>query len=154
MYSPGTVPFGLHEFMLEFNRLLDQNGYSGKTMADIKSAGHTRMRALLDANPDVYDTAVQPIPITELLNGENLLQLNCLTTIEAKQMFATMILISLAAYLRINAKHSSRLQLVIILDDTTIFFGEQKKVTAKGCILLQKTFRIFFLKCARLGLDL
>lgn len=62
MYSPGTIPFGLHEFMLEFNRLLDQNGYSGKTMADIKSAGRTRMHALLDANPDVYDTAVQPIP--------------------------------------------------------------------------------------------
>ena len=151
MYSPGTVPFGLHEFMLEFNRLLDQNGYSGKTMADIKSAGRTRMHALLDANPDVYDTAVQPIPITELLNGENLLQLNCLTTIEAKQMFATMILISLAAYLRINAKHSSRLQLVIILDEAHNLLRGAEKSDGEGVYSFAENFQNLLLEMRSIG---
>ena len=137
--------------MLEFNRLLDQNGYSGKTMADIKSAGRTRMHALLDANPDVYDTAVQPIPITELLNGENLLQLNCLTTIEAKQMFATMILISLAAYLRINAKHSSRLQLVIILDEAHNLLRGAEKSDGEGVYSFAENFQNLLLEMRSIG---
>lgn len=151
MGDPGTVGFGIHEFMLEFNRLLDQNGYSGKTKADIKSAGHTRIRSLLDANPDVYDTAVQPIPITELLRGENLLQLNCLTTIDAKQMFATMILISLAAYLRINGKHSRELQLVIILDEAHNLLRGAEKSSGEGVYSFAENFQNLLLELRSIG---
>lgn len=121
-------------------------------MADYQNQqAETRMHALLDANPDVYDTAVQPIPITELLNGENLLQLNCLTTIEAKQMFATMILISLAAYLRINAKHSSRLQLVIILDEAHNLLRGAEKSDGEGVYSFAENFQNLLLEMRSIG---
>lgn len=115
--SPGTVPFGLSEFITEYNRLLTTNGYSDKTQHDMRTAGVTRLRALFDQNPDVFDS-VQSVPVSELVKGENLLQLNCLTTLEAKQMFATILLVSLGAWLRFNGKHSRGLQLVVILDES------------------------------------
>lgn len=115
--SPGVIPFGLSEFIMEYIRLLETNGYSDKVRNDMRTAGVTRMRALFDQNPDVFDT-VNSVPVSELANGFNLLQLNTLTTLESKQLFATILLISLGAWLRLNGKGSDELQLVVIMDES------------------------------------
>lgn len=115
--SPGVVPFGLSEFIMEYIRLLETNGYSDKVRNDMRTAGVTRMRALFDQNPDVFDT-VNSVPVSELANGFNLLQLNTLTTLEAKQLFATILLISLGAWFRLNGRASDELQLVVIMDES------------------------------------
>lgn len=110
--------WGLHEFIIEYKKMLDEAGYSEKTKNDMAQAGLVRLGALLHQNPDVYDT-VRSIPVTELLNGFNLIQLNCLPTIEAKQSFATMLLISLGAYMQLRFEHSKKpLRLVIIMDES------------------------------------
>ena len=110
--------WGLHEFIIEYKKMLDEAGYSEKTKNDMAQAGLVRLGALLNQNPDVYDT-VRSIPVTELLNGFNLIQLNCLPTIEAKQSFATMLLISLGAYMQLRFEHSKKpLRLVIIMDES------------------------------------
>jgi len=129
--SPGTEPFGLSEFIAEYNRLLMTNGYSEKTLNDMRTAGVTRLRALFDQNPDVFDS-VHSVPVTELVKGENLLQLNCLTTMEAKQMFATILLISLGAWLRFNGKHSRELQLVVIMDESHNLLRGVEKGSGEG----------------------
>lgn len=115
--TPGVIPFGLSEFIMEYIRLLETNGYSDRVRNDMRTAGVTRMRALFDQNPDVFDT-VNSVPVSELANGFNLLQLNTLTTLESKQLFATILLISLGAWLRLNGKGSDELQLVVIMDES------------------------------------
>lgn len=123
-YTEGSVlsdgvclPFGLSEFMTEYNRLLTANGYAGDTRSNMRAAGITRLRKLFDQNPDVFDS-VFSVPVSELARGENLLQLNSLLTLESKQLFATVLLISLGAWLRLTGTHQPGLRLVIILDES------------------------------------
>ncbi len=111
-------PFGMSEFMEEYNKLLNQSEYSGRTKSDIKTAGLVRLNSLFNNNRAVFDT-VHSVPVKELLQGENLIQLNCLPTVEAKQMFASMLLIYINTYLRLRGHHlqGSGLKLCIIIDE-------------------------------------
>lgn len=115
--SKGITPFGLSEFIMEYIQLLEKNGYSDRARNDMRTAGVTRLRALFDQNPDVFDT-VNSVPVSELANGYNLLQLNSLTTMESKQLFSTILLISLGAWFRLNGRSSEELQLVVIMDES------------------------------------
>lgn len=111
--------WGLHEFIVEYCRMIRESGYSEKTKEDMRTAGVYRLERLLGISPDVFDT-VRSIDITELTRGQNLIQLNSLPTVESKQLIATMILIALGAYMAIKYKHSENpdtLRLVIILDE-------------------------------------
>lgn len=125
-----AIPFGLSEFMQEYNRLLTTNGYSERTKRDMRAAGITRLRPLLDQNPEVFDTAFS-IPVSELTKGENLLQLSALTTVESKQLFATILLISLSAWLRVNAPHQSGLRLVVIMDESHNLLRQAKNANGE-----------------------
>ena len=114
----GVTPFGLSEFIQEFRHILNESGYSGRTRADIKTAGDVRLASLFNRNRGVYDSCAS-IPVEEMLNGYNLIQLNSLTTVEGKQMFASLLLIAISAYLRLRGKHSGgELKLAIILDES------------------------------------
>lgn len=117
--------WGLHEFIIEYGKMINNSGYSQRTKDDMRQAGLTRLKALLDSNPDVYDTD-HSINILELLGEEegkkhNLIQLNSLPTIDAKQSFATMLLIALGTYMQLRFKHCSDpndLKLLIIMDES------------------------------------
>ena len=117
--SPGVTPFGLSEFMEEYSLLLEEMGYSERTKQDMKTGGNVRLDKLFNQNRGVFDT-VASVPITQLLSGKNLIQLNCLTSVEAKQMFASLLLISVSAFLRLRGKHCADrpLKLAIILDES------------------------------------
>jgi len=117
--SPGVSPFGMCEFMEEFVRLMNEDGYSRRTQQDIRTAGMVRLKKLFHQNREVFDT-VASVPVDRLLSGSHLLQLNCLTSIESKQLFASMLLISLGAWLRLRGKHCADkpVKLVVILDES------------------------------------
>lgn len=117
--DPGTIPFGINEFMRTYRELLQHKGYSDKVESDMKTAGLTRLQALYNENKPVYDS-IHSIPICELTNGYNLIQLNSLTTPESKQLFATILLISLGAWLKLKMKNEDNkdLQFVIMLDES------------------------------------
>lgn len=117
--STGVTPFGLSEFMEEYVQLLNEKGYSQRTKDDMKTAGLVRLNTLFNQNRAVFDT-VHSIPVRELLRGENLIQLNCLPTPEAKQMFASMLLIYISAWLRLRGTHcvDRPVKLAIILDES------------------------------------
>lgn len=117
--SPGVQPFGLSEFMEEYAKLLEEKGYSKRTGDDMKTAGMVRLNALFNQSRAVFDT-VHSVPVPELLQGRNLLQLNCLPTAEAKQMFASLLLISISAWLRLRGTHCADrpVKLAIILDES------------------------------------
>ena len=59
------------------------------------------------------------IPCTELLDGNHLIQLNCIPTLAGKQQFATLLLIYLSAYMRLRFSHASSedIRLVVMLDE-------------------------------------
>ena len=114
-----TFRFGLSEFIEEYTSLLSNQSYSEKTKLDMTTAGQVRLNTLFNENRGVFDT-VNSIPVNELIKGENLLQLNCLPTLKSKQLFSTMLLICLSAYIRLtyNTLSDSPLKLVIILDES------------------------------------
>lgn len=116
--SPGVEPFGLSEVMEAFSEELLQQGYSPKTEADMRTAGLVRLMALFNQSSAVYDT-VRSVPVSELTReGLNLIQLAKLTSVEDKQSFATLLLISLSCWMRLNMKHSGgQTKLVVMLDE-------------------------------------
>lgn len=116
--DPGTTPFGLNELMQAFNTELRERGYSPKTESDMRTAGLVRLNALFNQNRPIYDT-VKSIPVSEFAKGFKLLQLSSLISIEGKQAFASLLLISLSCWLRLNLTHTAgkRVNLVIILDE-------------------------------------
>lgn len=116
--DPGTTPFGLNELMQAFNTELRERGYSPKTESDMRTAGLVRLNALFNQNRPIYDT-VKSIPVSEFAKGFNLIQLAFLTSVAGKQAFASMLLISLSCWLRLNLTHTAgkRVNLVIILDE-------------------------------------
>lgn len=115
----GTTPFGLSEMMEAFNIELRERGYSPKTESDMRTAGLVRLNALFNQNRPIYDT-VKSIPVSEFAKGFNLLQLSSLTSIAGKQAFASLLLISLSLWARLNLTHTAgkRLSLVIVLDES------------------------------------
>lgn len=129
--TPGTVPFGLSEFMEEFTRLLNEQNYSARTQQDVKTAGLVRLQSLFNQNRAVFDS-VCSVPLPQLLQGENLLQLNCLSE-EAKQMFASLLLISIGAWFRLRGKHCSDTpaKLVIIVDEAHTLLREMEDAQGK-----------------------
>lgn len=117
--DPGTTPFGLNELMQAFNTELRERGYSPKTESDMRTAGLVRLNALFNQNRPIYDT-VKSIPVSEFAKGSiNLLQLSSLISVEGKQSFASLLLISLSLWARLNLCHTAgkRINLVIILDE-------------------------------------
>lgn len=116
--DPGTTPFGLNELMQAFNTELRERGYSPRTESDMRTAGLVRLNALFNQNRPIYDT-VKSIPVSEFAKGFNLIQLASLTSIEGKQAFASLLLISISCWARLNLTHTAgkRVSLVIILDE-------------------------------------
>ena len=116
--DPGTTPFGLNELMQAFNTELRERGYSPKTESDMRTAGLVRLNALFNQNHPIYDT-VKSIPVSEYAKGSNLIQLAFVTSIEGKQSFASLLLISISCWARLNLTHTAgkRVNLVIILDE-------------------------------------
>ena len=126
--------WGLHEFIVEYSKMIQKSGYSPKTKDDMRQAGLTRLKALIDENPDVYDTNYS-VPITKLIKGHNLIQLNNLPTVDAKQSFATMLLIALGAYLQLRMQHcadKNQLNLVIVMDETHNLLKTVNNINGEG----------------------
>lgn len=118
--SPNVRPFGLSEFMEEFVRLSNEQGYSSRAKSDVTTAGKVRLKSLFNENRALFDT-VASIPVSTLLSGTNLIQLNCLPTVESKQLFASMLLIFISSYLRLRGKHAANdrpLKLAILIDES------------------------------------
>ena len=115
--DPGTEPFGMNEFIETFERTLrEETGYSGRVGSDVRAAGIVRLGTLMNLSRAVFDT-VKTVPPEALISGRTVLQLNRMTSTETKQLFCTMLLISLGAKLRLTTRSSDALRLVIVLDE-------------------------------------
>ena len=147
----GTAPFGLDEFMREYQRMLIESGYDGKTKADMMTAGIVRLRRLFDANSLVFDTE-RSVPVSLFAEDFNVLQLSPLATPGAKQMFMSMLLLSLAAYLRCTFSHHSgdRPRLVIAIDESHNLLCAQQTVN-ETAFSFAEDMEALLLECRSLG---
>lgn len=146
-----AAPFGMDEFMREYERIIRESGYSeGRTKSDMLTAGMVRLRRLFDANQLVFDTD-RSIPVNLFTEGSNVLQLSPLTTPAAKQMFMTMLLLSLAAYLRTFGHHNGdRPRLIIALDESHNLLRAQQSVN-EGVYSFAEDVEALLLECRSLG---
>lgn len=129
--SPGVTPFGMNEFIEAYNALLLSRGYSEKTRSDMRTAGVVRLNSLFNQSRAVFDT-VASVPVSQLAAGQNLLELAPLTTIESKQLFATMLLISLGTWMRLRLQHAGgRLKLVILMDEAHNLLCDAQRTTGE-----------------------
>lgn len=130
--SPGVTPFGMNEFIQVYNTLLLSRGYSEKTRSDMRTAGVVRLNSLYNQSRAVFDT-ITSIPVSQFASGQNLLELAPLTTIESKQLFATMFLISLGTWMRLQLKHSGgKLKLVILMDEAHNLLCDAQRTTGES----------------------
>lgn len=150
--DPGTTPFGLNELMQAFNTELRERGYSPRTESDMRTAGLVRLNALFNQNRPIYDT-VKSIPVSEYAKGFNLIQLSSLTSIEGKQAFASLLLISISCWARLNLTHTAgkRVSLVIILDEAHNLLTGCRRTTGDECSSFAANFTNLLLELRSLG---
>lgn len=148
----GTTPFGLNELMQAFNTELRERGYSPRTESDMRTAGLVRLNALFNQNRPIYDT-VKSIPVSEYANGFNLIQLSSLTSIEGKQAFASLLLISISCWARLNLTHTAgkHINLVIFLDEAHNLLTGCRRTTGDECSSFAANFTNLLLELRSLG---
>ena len=113
--------FGINEFITEFNELMEQQKYEGRTKSDITQAGLNRANALISTQKGYLYDSINTIPVKKLISGFNVLQLEpYLGSVESKQLFVTILLIQINAWLRFRFKNTENndLNLVIIIDES------------------------------------
>ena len=114
-FSP--TQFGIAEFMVEFANLERLEGYDKTIEKRLRAAGLNRTASSI-TNDFVLDSNVS-IPIQELINGFNVLQLEpALKTDLAKSRFAFVLLNQILAVLQ--KKETQELNLVIIIDESHV----------------------------------
>lgn len=148
----GTTPFGLNELMQAFNTELRERGYSPKTESDMRTAGLVRLNALFNQNRPIYDT-VKSIPVSEFAKGFNLFQLSSLTSIEGKQAFASLLLISISCWARLNLTHTAgkHINLVIFLDEAHNLLTGCRRTTGDEYSSFSANFTNLLLELRSLG---
>ena len=114
-FSP--TQFGIAEFMIEFAKLKRLEEYDKTIEKRLRTAGLNRAESSI-TNDFVLDSNVS-IPIQELINGFNVLQLEpALKTDFAKSRFAFVLLNQILAVLQ--KKETQELNLVIIIDESHV----------------------------------
>ena len=108
--------FGLAEFITEYRFGYTLNSYDSKYRQQLTAAGINRAKEPI-TNPFVFDS-VESIPINEIINGFNVLQLECLGTDESRSKFAFVLLTQILSLLK--EKKSKKLNLVIIMDESHV----------------------------------
>lgn len=113
--------FGINEFITEFTELMKYQDYSVRTKNDITQAGLNRANALISTQKSYLYDSINTIPVKQLISGFNVLQLEpYLGSVESKQLFVTILLIQINAWLRFRFKNTENndLNLVIIIDES------------------------------------
>lgn len=120
--------FGLHEFILVFKRLIEQESYSNEVKGNLRSAGVLRLRNLIEQNPNIYDT-IHTVPIESLLSKPTVIELNAIDNEEQKAVLMALILINICVYTKHSPipAESVPLKNVILIDEAHVLFGAKDK---------------------------
>lgn len=114
--------FGLHEFILEFKKLLENMNYSKEIRGNLESAGLLRLTNLIEQNSNIYDT-INTVPIEDLLTAPTVLELNSIDNAEQKSLIMALLLINVCIYTKHNQLGDGELKNVILIDEAHVLLG-------------------------------
>lgn len=123
--------FGLHEFILEFKRLLENTNYSKDVRSNLESAGFLRLANLIEQNSNIYDT-INTIPIEDLLTAPTVLELNSIDNAEQKSLVMALLLINICIYTKHNHIGDGKLKNAILIDEAHVLLGGDTSVSVDG----------------------
>lgn len=118
----GTVAFGIHEFISVFRKVMSDKTYGGETKDTILEAGITRLKTLLNQNPNIFDT-VRNIPVADLISKPTVIELNAINNTEQKSLIISLLLIRITSYVNSGLLKGSGLKSVIMLDEAHVFLN-------------------------------
>lgn len=119
--DPDVNPFGLHEFILVFKKLIQCQTYSAEIKGNLQSAGILRLQNLIEQNPNIYDTT-KTIPIEDLLSRPTVLELNAIDNQEQKAVLMALLLINICVYTKHNHRGDGQLKNVLLVDEAHVLF--------------------------------
>lgn len=127
--DPDVAVFGLSEFTLVFQSLLERSHYGGEVKGNMLSGGTFRLMSLLDRGRLTFET-VSFTPVEDLLDGRVILELGRLEG-EQKCLTAALVLISMLAYLRSTRDSGGPLRNVLVLDEAHVLL-DNHSTTEEG----------------------
>lgn len=133
-----VTPFGLHEFIVVFKKLVSATNYSSEVRGNIESAGILRLTNLLEQNSNIYDS-IHTVPIDDLLTGPTVLELNAIDNAEQKSLLMALLLINICLYTKHNQEGNGELKNVILIDEAHVLLGDNGSATAEGSANAQGT---------------
>lgn len=113
--------FGLHEFILVFKKLIDNQKYSAEVKGNLQSAGILRLRNLIEQNPNIYDT-VHTIPLEDLLSKPTVLELNAIDNENQKSVLMALLLINICVYTKHNQFGDGKFKNLLLIDEAHVLF--------------------------------
>lgn len=123
--------FGLHEFILEFKKLLENTNYSKEVRGNLESAGLLRLTNLIEQNSNIYDT-INTVPIEDLLTAPTVLELNSIDNAEQKSLIMALLLINICIYTKHNHVGDGELKNAILIDEAHVLLGGGATTGADG----------------------
>ena len=120
--DPDATPFGLHEFILAFKKIVADSDYGAEVKGNLQSAGVFRLMNLIEQNANIFD-AIHTVPIEDMLRRPTILELNAIDNAEQKALIMALLLIGIGVHVKSNRPCGGGLKNVILLDEAHILLG-------------------------------
>ena len=120
--DPDVTLFGLHEFIIVFQKLLKNTNYSKEVKGNLESAGLLRLSNLIEQNSNIYDS-INTVPIEDLLTQPTVLELNAIDNAEQKSLIIALLLINICLYTKHNHVGDGELKNAILIDEAHVLLG-------------------------------
>lgn len=129
--DPGTMPFGFHEFIIQFKRRIKKSDYSREVKGNLESGGVNRLSGLIEQNPYIYDT-VNTVPLEDILNRPTIIELNAIGNSMQKALLMSIILTQVCAYTKQNMESGHKLNNIMMIDEAHVLFDVKNANDVSG----------------------
>lgn len=129
--DPEAKPFGLHEFVIVFRKIIDNSSYSNESKNNMRSAGVFRLMNLIVQGGSVYDN-INTVPVSDILSRPTVIELNAIESYEQKSLFMALLLIQIVLYTKHMHKGDGILKNVILIDEAHVLLGGGSSPVQEG----------------------
>lgn len=127
----GAEPFGLHEFVMTFRKIIRDSTYSSESKGNMESAGVFRLLNLIVQNGNIYDTE-NSVPLYDLLRRPTIIELNAIDNQEQKALIMALLLINIILYTKHNQAGDGNLKNVLLIDEAHVLLDSGGTASQEG----------------------
>jgi len=114
-----VLPFGLHEFILTFKRIIRNSNYKADIKGNLEAAGTFRLIKLIEQNRSAYDV-INTVPIEDLVSKPTIIELNAISNQEQKALLISLLLNNICLYTKNNFVGDGSLKNVMMIDEAHV----------------------------------